>query len=62
MNKKVIHKTLDEIKKEIIDKLDDINTNPAVVTRAHEYMFGSTIPHAQGVNAPDNKFAVNYYF
>jgi len=58
MKKKTEYKTLDELKKDITDRLNDPNGSPLCVTRAHEAMFGNLIPHAVGKDAPKGKYKV----
>jgi len=53
-----VYKTLEEIKQEIIDKLNDSNTTPVRITRAYESVFGANISHSVGEHAPEGKFKV----
>ena len=50
--------TFEEIRKQVIAKLSDPDVRQIAVTRAHEYLFGTTIPHAEGVYAPEGKIKV----
>ena len=54
----IVYKTLDEIKQESIDRLNDTNSHPARITRVYESLFGATISHSVGENAPEGKFKV----
>ena len=58
MKHTVAYRTLDELKKHIMDKLNDPNGNAISVTRAHEAMFGTLIPRAVGEDAPEGKYKV----
>ena len=58
MKKTTVYKTLDELKKDIIDRLNNSNCSPLCVTRAHEAVFGNLIPHAIGKDAPEGKYKV----
>ena len=58
MKHKIAYRTLEELKKHIIDKLNDPNGNAISVTRAHEAMFGTLIPRAVGEDAPEGKYKV----
>ena len=42
----------------IIDRLNDPNGSALSVTRAHEAMFGTLIPRAEGEDAPEGKYKV----
>jgi len=53
-----VYKTLEELKQEVIDKLNDSDTTPVRITRAYESMFGANISHSVGEYAPDGKFKV----
>ena len=53
-----VYKTLEEIKQEIVDKLNDSNTTPVRITRAYESVFGANISHSVGEHAPEGKFKV----
>ena len=53
--------TLEQLKEHIIKKLNDENTHDSTITRAHEYMFGTIIPHCEGYDAPEGKFLVKSY-
>ena len=55
---KIVYKTLDEIKQEAIDRLNDPNAHPARITRAYESLFGASINHSVGDQAPEGKFKV----
>ena len=50
--------TFEEIRIQVLNKLSDPNITQVAVTRAHEYLFGTTIPHAEGVEAPEGKIKV----
>ena len=58
MKHNIAYRTLDELKKHIMDKLNDPNGNAISVTRAHEAMFGTLIPRAVGEDAPEGKYKV----
>ena len=58
MKHTVAYRTLDELKKHIMDKLNDPNGNAISVTRAHEAMVGTLIPRAVGEDAPEGKYKV----
>ena len=58
MKHTVAYRTLEELKKHIMDKLNDPNGNAISVTRAHEAMFGTLIPRAVGEDAPEGKYKV----
>lgn len=58
MKHKIAYRTLEELKKHIIDKLNDPNGNAISVTRAHEAIFGTLIPRAVGEDAPEGKYKV----
>jgi len=58
MKHNVTYRTLDELKKHIVDKLNDPNGSALSVTRAHEAMFGTLIPRAVGEDAPEGKYKV----
>ena len=58
MKNQIAYRTLEELKKHIIDKLNDPNGNAISVTRAHEAMFGTLIPRAVGEDAPEGKYKV----
>ena len=53
-----VYKTLEEIKQEVIDKLNDSDTTPVRITRAYESIFGANISHSVGEHAPEGKFKV----
>ena len=50
--------TIEELKKHIIDKLNDPKGSALSVTRAHEAIFGTLIPRAVGEDAPEGKYKV----
>lgn len=59
MRDKIVYKTLEEIKQEIIDSLNNsMMTNAKTITRAHESVFGTNISHSVGEHAPEGKFQV----
>ena len=58
MKKRVVYKTLEELKQEAIDALNDSNIYPARITRVYESLFGVSINHSVGENAPEGKFEV----
>jgi hypothetical protein len=58
MKNNIAYRTLDELKKHIIDRLNDPNSSALSVTRAHEAMFGTLIPRAVGEDAPEGKYKV----
>ena len=58
MKKTTVYKTLDELKMDIIDRLNNPSCSPLNVTRAHEAMFGNLIPHSVGKEAPEGKYKV----
>ncbi len=58
MKHNIAYRTLDELKKHILDKLNDPNGSPLSVTRAHEAMFGTLIPRSVGEDAPEGKYKV----
>ena len=58
MKHNIAYRTLDELKKHIVDKLNDPNSSALSVTRAHEAMFGTLIPRAVGEDAPEGKYKV----
>ena len=58
MKHKIVYSTLEELKNHIIDRLNDPNGNAISVTRAHEAMFGTLIPRAEGEDAPEGKYKV----
>tara|TARA_R100000700_G_C3177939_1_gene153388 strand:- start:4609 stop:4809 length:201 start_codon:yes stop_codon:yes gene_type:complete len=58
MKNQIAYRTLEELKKHIIDRLNDPKGNPLSVTRAHEAMFGTLIPRAVGEDAPEGKYKV----
>lgn len=58
MKNQIAYRTLEELKKHIIDKLNDPNGNAISVTRAHEAIFGTLIPRAVGEDAPEGKYKV----
>ena len=58
MKHNIAYRTLDELKKHILDKLNDPNSSALSVTRAHEAMFGTLIPRAVGEDAPEGKYKV----
>ena len=58
MKNKIAYRTLDELKKHIMDKLNDPNGSALSITRAHEAMFGTLIPRAVGEDAPEGKYKV----
>ncbi len=58
MKNQIAYRTLEELKKHIIDRLNDPNGNAISVTRAHEAMFGTLIPRAVGEDAPEGKYKV----
>ena len=58
MKHNIAYRTLDELKKHIIDRLNDPNGSASNVTRAHEAMFGTLIPRAVGEDAPEGKYKV----
>lgn len=53
--------TLEELKEHIIEKLNSENTHAGTITRIHEYMFGTIIPHCEGYDAPEGKYLVKVY-
>jgi|10_taG_2_1085330.scaffolds.fasta_scaffold01991_3 hypothetical protein len=53
--------TFEEIRIQVLSKLTDPDVSHVAVTRAHEYLFGTTIPHAVGVHAPEGKIKVIGY-
>ena len=53
-----VYKTLEELKQEVIDKLNDSDTTPVRITRAYESIFGANISHSVGEHAPEGKFKV----
>ena len=60
MRDKTVYKTLEEIKQEVIDSLNEsMETNARRITRAHESVFGSTISHSVGEHAPEGMFRVD---
>ena len=61
MKQNVIYKTLEELKQEAIDMLNDPNSHPARITRVYESLFGVVITHSAGEHAPDDKFKVVIY-
>jgi len=58
MKNQIAYRTLDELKNHIMDKLNDPTSNPLSVTRAHEAIFGTLIPRAEGEDAPEGKYKV----
>ena len=58
MKHNIAYRTLDELKKHIMDKLNDPNGSALSITRAHEAMFGTLIPRAVGEDAPEGKYKV----
>ena len=58
MKHKIAYRTLEELKKHIIDRLNDPNGSALSVTRAHEAIFGTLIPRAEGEDAPEGKYKV----
>ena len=58
MKNQIAYRTLEELKKHIIDRLNDPNGNDLSITRAHEAMFGTLIPRAVGEDAPEGKYKV----
>ena len=58
MKNKIAYRRLDELKKHIMDKLNDPSSSPLSVTRAHEAIFGTLIPRAVGEDAPEGKYKV----
>ena len=54
----IAYRTIDELKKHIMDRLNDPNGNELSITRAHEAMFGTLIPRAEGEDAPEGKYKV----
>ena len=59
MSDKIVYKTLEEIKQEVIDSLNNsMETNARTITRAHESVFGTNISHSVGEHAPEGKFQV----
>ena len=58
MKHNIAYRTLEELKKHIVDKLNDPNSSALSVTRAHEAMFGTLIPRAVGEDAPEGKYKV----
>ena len=59
MSYNIVYKTLEEIKQEVIDSLNNsMETNAKTITRAHESVFGSNISHSVGEDAPEGKFQV----
>ena len=58
MKHNIAYRTLDELKKHIIDRLNDPKGSALSVTRAHEAMFGTLIPRAVGEDAPEGKYKV----
>ena len=58
MKDNIAYRTLEELKKHIIDRLNDPNGSDLSITRAHEAMFGTLIPRAVGEDAPEGKYKV----
>ena len=58
MKNQIAYRTLEELKKHIIDRLNDPNGSALSITRAHEAMFGTLIPRAVGEDAPEGKYKV----
>ena len=58
MKDNIAYRTLDELKKHITDRLNDPDGSTLSVTRAHEAIFGTLIPHAVGEDAPEGKYKV----
>ena len=58
MKHNIAYRTLDELKKHIIDRLNDPNGRALSVTRAHEAIFGTLIPRSVGEDAPEGKYKV----
>ena len=50
--------TIEELKKHIIDRLNNPNGSALSITRAHEAIFGTLIPRAEGEDAPEGKYKV----
>ena len=50
--------TIEELKEHIVNRIKDPNDNPLSVTRAHEAIFGTLIPRAEGEDAPEGKYKV----
>lgn len=57
-NKNIVYKTLDELRDQIIEKLSNSQTGTLFTTRAHEVVFGTLIPRAEGEDAPEGKYKV----
>ena len=58
MKDKIAYRSLDELKKHIMDRINDPNGSPLSVTRAHEARFGTLISRAEGQDAPEGKYKV----
>ena len=50
--------TLEEIKDQILSRINDENCCHSRITRTHENMFGTMVPRAIGEDAPEGKFKV----
>ena len=56
---KIVYKTLDEIKLEIIKIITTKgDSQPVAVTRCYETLTGSLVAHKEGEDAPDGKFKI----
>tara|TARA_A100001201_G_C3996539_1_gene173219 strand:+ start:48 stop:257 length:210 start_codon:yes stop_codon:yes gene_type:complete len=50
--------TLEELKDQILSRINDKDCCHNRITRAHENMFGTMVPRAIGEDAPEGKFKV----